>query len=143
VGNYAKGEFTPKNPQKYIGKLPIVYRSGWEFSSMRLFDSHPMILQWSSESISIPYLNPLTRRWTMYIPDFLVIYMDKNGIKHGEVIEIKPQKETMYEHAKSRRDQLSQKINASKWSSATGFCKKRNLTFRVVTEADLFKYQRK
>lgn len=143
MGNYSKGEFCPKNPKKYIGKVPIVWRSSWEYTMMKLFDEHPNVLQWSSESLSVPYLNPLTRRWTMYIPDFLVIYVDKNGMKHGEIIEIKPKKEALAEHAKSPRDKLSQKINAAKWSACHGFCKKRGLTFRVATEDDLFKYKRR
>jgi hypothetical protein len=143
MGNYAKAEFNLKNPHKYIGKRPILYRSSWEYTMMKCFDEHPNVLQWSSESLSIPYLNPLTRRWSMYIPDFLVIYVDKNGVKHGEMIEIKPKKEYLREFAKSARDKLAQTINAAKFSAAHGFCKKRGLQFRVATESELFKYKRK
>jgi hypothetical protein len=143
MGNYSSGKFIPKNPRKYIGKMPIVFRSSWELSMQKLLDTHPNVIKWSSESITMPYLNPLTKRWTLYVPDFLVIYIDKNGQTHGEIIEIKPMKESLTEHAKSKRDKATQAINYAKWSAAVGYCKKRGLTFRVMTEHDLFKFKRR
>jgi len=68
--NFSKGEYIPKNPAKIIGKTPIIYRSSWEMSLMRVFDFNKNILAWSSESISIPYQNPLTEKWSLYLPDF-------------------------------------------------------------------------
>jgi hypothetical protein len=103
---YNQGIFTPKNPQKYVGKNKdtVVYRSGWEKKTMEMFDAHPYILQWSSESISIPYTHPLLRRngrpvIRMYIPDFLVVWADKNGKKSAELWEIKPMKENPWSGA--------------------------------------------
>lgn len=107
---------------------------------MNVFDKHPSILGWSSESISIPYQNPLTGKWSMYIPDFLVIYMDKSGKKHCEMIEIKPLKETpgYSEKRVNTKTQLVQVINQAKWMAAQVYCKKRGWSFRVMTERDLF-----
>jgi methionine-S-sulfoxide reductase len=86
--NYAQGKFQMQNPAKYIGKGQPTYRSGWEMVFMQFCDNNPAILQWASESINIPYRNPFTNKSTIYVPDFLIIYEDKSGKKHAEVIEI-------------------------------------------------------
>lgn len=135
---YINGEFVPKNTQKYVGKLPITYRSSWEQQLMTLLDSHPNVIQWSSESITIPYVNPFTKRATVYVPDFLVVYVDKNGKKHGKVIEVKPLKEALDEHAKTRRDKAALQLNKAKWAAAIQWCSKHGLVFEVMTEAQLF-----
>jgi len=140
----AKGEFTPKNPQKYLGKYPIIYRSSWELPMMRLFDTHPSVLGWSSETISIPYKNPLTGQWSMYVPDFLVIYVDRSGAKHCEMIEVKPLKECpQYTGKVSKQTALVQAINAAKFQAAIAYCAKRGWKFRVANEQEMFAYKRK
>lgn len=136
---YNQGEYQIKNPQKYIGKNPCIFRSAWELAFMNVLDNHPNVTQWASESIEIQYKNPLTGQSSIYIPDFLVIYTDKNGKKHGEIIEIKPLKEASIEHAKSKRDRAVLAINTAKWQAAIVWAKKRGLDFRVMTENQLFK----
>lgn len=135
---YNQGEYQIKNPQKYIGKKPCTYRSAWELAFMNVLDKHPNVLQWASESLEIPYQNPFTRQNTIYIPDFLVIYIDRNGQKHGEVIEIKPMKEASPEHAKSKRDKAALALNQAKWMAAIAWCTKHGFQFRVMTEEQLF-----
>lgn len=140
-----KGEFIPKNPAKYIGTSKITYRSSWEFTVMTYFDNHPSVLAWSSESISIPYRNPLTGRQTVYVPDFLVVY-ERDGRRHAEMIEVKPAKEVpglLTEKKVSKKTQLTQILNAAKWQAAMAFCAKRRITFRVITEDDLYVFKRK
>lgn len=113
---------------------------------MTFFDLHPSVIAWSSESVSIPYRNPLTGKQTVYIPDFLVVYEAKKGVRRAEMIEVKPAKEVpglIKEKKISKRDQLSQIINAAKWQAAAAFCAKRNIKFRVITEQDLFVFKRK
>lgn len=134
-----KGEFTPKNPNKYVGSYPIHYRSSWELGVFNTFDMHPNVLQWASESVKIPYQHPITGKFTYYIPDLFVIYVDKNNKKHAELIEIKPIREAVLEKAKTKRDKISVAINTYKWKAASEFCKRNNITFRVLTEAQLFK----
>lgn len=148
MANYAKDEFFPKNPEKYSGKRPIIYRSSWEMTLMNVFDNHPNVLTWQSESLSIPYLNPLTGKWSMYIPDFLVVYIDKNNKQHCEIIEVKPAKED-YRYVPavrkngrkeiiSKETKLKQIINMAKWKAAAEFCARRGWFFRVMTEHQLF-----
>lgn len=135
---YVKTEYKPTNPEKYVGTYPIVARSSWELSFMRMADRHPHILQWASESIKIPYFNPLKRKHSIYIPDFLIVYMDKNGKKHAELIEVKPSSQSRLQEAKSKSDKYALAVNSYKWKAAQHFCESRGLRFRVVTEKELF-----
>lgn len=135
---YSQEFFTPKNPHKLIGNPKPFYRSSWELGMMTFFDTHPSVIQWASESISIPYTNPLTGRKSQYIPDFLVLYQDKNGRQRAELIEVKPKKEALAENAKSKRDKAFLILNTAKWAAAMSYCKKNGLEFRVVTEDQLF-----
>jgi hypothetical protein len=140
---FSKGEYILKNPTKYLGKLPVIYRSSWEISLMKVFDENPAVLGWSSESISIPYRNPLTNKWSMYLPDFFVIYMDKKNGKHAEIIEVKPEKENPFSSivpkgGQQTRSMLARAINQAKFGAAMVYCQKRGWRFRVMTENDLF-----
>lgn len=135
---YSQGVFEPKNPGKYIGKSPITYRSSWELSLMRVLDHHPNVTQWASESLSIPYMHPLTGKWTFYIPDFMIVFVDKNGNKRAEMIEVKPAKEAYDDRAKSKKDKLVLAVNKAKWQAAMAWCHKNGLTFRVLTEDQMF-----
>lgn len=136
---WAQDRYVIKNPQKYIGKKQPFYRSSWEFSFMRFCDLDERILKWASEAISIPYKDPLTNRNTIYVPDFLIVYADKSGMIHNEIIEIKPQNQTLLEKVgKNRKNQLHYIKNQAKWQAAYAFCKKQGLTFRVLNEQDLF-----
>lgn len=138
MANYSNGEYTPTNTVKYIGKFPIQYRSSWELSVFRVLDAHPNVTHWASESLTIPYFNPLTGKWTFYIPDLMVVFVDKDGKKRAELIEIKPAKETYADRAKSKKDKLSQVVNQAKWTAAMAWCHKNGLVFRILTEDQLF-----
>lgn len=139
MANFAQGIFTPKNPEKYIGKHKPKYRSGWEMTMMMFLDNNPSILQWASEPLFIPYIHPLTGKRANYIPDFLVIYENKHGQRMAEIVEIKPKKQSLIESkVASAKDRAVVAINHAKWKSAMAFCKKAGLTFRVINEDDIF-----
>ena len=140
---YSQEFFVPKNPQKLIGNAKPFYRSSWELAMMTFLDSHPNVIQWASESIKIPYTNPLTGKRSQYVPDFLVLYQDQNGKRKAELVEVKPKKEAMMENAKSKRDKAFLLINTAKWAAALTFCKKNGLEFRIITEDQLFKQKGK
>ena len=57
---FAQGRYNLKNPQKYIGLKTPLFRSSWEFAFMKFCDESPSIMRWSSETVKIPYRNPLT-----------------------------------------------------------------------------------
>lgn len=135
---FKSGVFTPSNPEKYKGTGLPKYRSSWELTFCRLCDSHPNIVSWASEPIKIPYMNPLTHKLSVYVPDFLMVYKDKNGNHHQDLIEVKPAKETFLSEAKSQGDKLRYAVNMSKWKAAAAFCKKHGLNFKVINENELF-----
>jgi hypothetical protein len=143
MGKYAQGKFQIQNPNKYIGKGEPTYRSSWEFAFMQFCDNNPAVVQWASEAIHVNYRNPFTGKNTIYVPDFLIIYMDKNGKRHGEVIEIKPSKETTMEAAKTQRDKAAVALNMFKWEAARKFCAAQGLRFRIVNEQDIFRGAKK
>lgn len=139
ANRFSKGIFTPKNPEKYIGKGTIIYRSSWELTFMEKCDTHPSILKWASEAIKIPYVNPLTRKRTVYVPDFLIVVLDSQNRQRAELIEIKPYSQISLESAgKSSRNQAQAIINMAKWEAARAFCKHKNMSFRIITEHDMF-----
>lgn len=140
---YNSGVYTPMNPEKYKGSHAPRYRSSWELQFMRMCDKHPSVVSWASESIKIPYHNPVTRKNSMYTPDFLIVYEDKNGNRKQELIEIKPNKHTHLTEAKSIYDKIQLAINAAKWKAAASFCKKHGLTFRVINENQIFEKKKK
>lgn len=138
-GKFARGKFIPKNPNKFVGKKAPTYRSSWEQRFMVFCDENSSIQYWDSESIEIRYVDPFTGKQRRYIPDFLIQYVDMHGRQKTELIEIKPKKQTSLKEAgRSKRDQYQAKINEAKWKSALAFCDKMGITFRVITENDIF-----
>jgi hypothetical protein len=139
MAKFAQGRFEMKNPDKYVGKKAPLARSSWEFVFMRMLDEHPGVQSWASESIQIPYRDPLTGRQTIYVPDFFIVYVDKNQNKRAEVVEVKPASQTLREAVgKSLYNQEQYIRNLAKWEAATAWCKQQGIRFRVVNESDIF-----
>ena len=139
MAKWAQGFFTPKNPEKYVGNGKIRYRSSWEMTFMMFCDSNPKVIKRASESIQIPYRNPLSGKQTIYIPDFFVVYQDKNGKTISELIEIKPKAQTMItEKTRSARDKAAVAVNHYKWQAAQAWCRRMGVNFRVITEDQIF-----
>lgn len=137
--NTARGKYKVKNPEKYVGIGDPTYRSSWEMTFMMFCDNNPAVQQWASESVKIPYRDPLTGKNTVYVPDFLVVYVDKNLKKHAELIEIKPKNQAMIEAVgKNKMNQAQYVKNMAKWQAAQSWCKRFGLKFRVVSEEDIF-----
>ena len=139
MSKYAQGKYQIKNPEKYMGKRLPNYRSSWEFTFMSFCDNNPAVIQWVSEGVKIPYFNPVSGKQTIYVPDFLIVYVDASQKQHTELIEIKPSTETTMESARSYRDKLMVAINMAKWAAADSWARANNMKFRVVTEFDIFK----
>ena len=139
MAKYAQGKFAIQNPTKYIGNRAPTYRSSWEFHFMQFCDSHPSVSKWSSEAIRIPYRNPFTNKNTIYVPDSFIVYTDKTGSQHAELIEVKPASQTIREKVgKNKNDQAHFILNQYKWQAATAWCKQQGIAFRVVNENDIF-----
>jgi hypothetical protein len=136
---FAQGVYKVKNLEKYVGKGQPRYRSSWELTFMKFCDNNPSIQQWASEPLQIPYRDPLTGKPTVYVPDFLIVYLDKNSKKHVEMIEIKPSNQMLREKVgKNPYNQAQFVKNQAKWAAAGNFCKNQNIVFRVINEKDIF-----
>ena len=139
MAKFAQGKFSMKNPEKYIGKKTPLARSSWEFVFMKMLDEHQGVQNWASESVQIPYQDPLTGKYTIYVPDFFIVYQDKNGRKHAEVVEVKPSNQQFRERlGKSLYNQEQYVKNLAKWEAASACCKQQGLKFRIVNEEDIF-----
>ena len=119
MSRFAQGKFNLKNPDKYIGNRTPTYRSGWEFTFMKFCDEHPSVAKWASESIKIPYRNPLSGKQTIYVPDFFIVYSDRKGKQRVELIEVKPKNQTLKEKVgRNRANQAHWIVNQAKWEAA-------------------------
>jgi hypothetical protein len=139
MSRWAQGTYEVVNQDKYVGSRAPRYRSGWELSFMRFCDNNNHVLQWASESIQIPYRHPLTGKQTIYVPDFFITYRTKNNTTRAELIEIKPKKQSVVESKMSSRDRAVVAINYAKWAAAEAWCRRQGITFRVITEDQMFK----
>jgi hypothetical protein len=136
---FLQGKFPLKNPDKYMGGRTPTYRSSWEWAVMQMFDNNAAIERWGSEVVRIPYRDPLTGKQTIYVPDFFVVYNDKNGRKHAELWEVKPANQAVLEKVgKNKHRQAAYIRNQAKWEVARLWCKQQGLIFRVISENDIF-----
>ena len=139
MAKWAQGIYEVKNPQKYIGNGKPKYRSGWELTFMMFCDNNEKIINWASESVRIPYKNPLTGKQTIYVPDFFIVYQNKHGKILAELVEIKPKKQTIIqEKVTNATDKLAIVVNHAKWQAAAAWCKNKGITFRVINEDQIF-----
>jgi hypothetical protein len=152
MSKFRQGIYKIMHSEKYIGtKLPV-YRSSWELKFNKGLDYNNNCVKWASEyaKTEISYKQPdgTTHR---YIPDYYVEMRLPEGQVRKFLVEVKPwnqspglsppPKEPKNKTAKALRNfQASMKaymINACKWSAAKDWCKKRGITFLVVTERDV------
>lgn len=140
--NTHKGLYKPTNPKKYVGNVKqIVYRSWWEFCYFKRLDEDPKIAKWSSEEFFIRYLSPKDNRPHRYFPD--VFYETVTGKKF--LIEIKPLAQSIPPKTSGKKSKkkmlmevMTYEVNQAKWKAAQEWCLKRNVTFKVLTEKELF-----
>jgi hypothetical protein len=139
-----KGYFKPRNPQKYKGDpTNIIYRSSWELRFMSYLDSHPDVVQWSSEEFCIPYRSPMDNRVHRYYPDFKVKKRNSDGSFETMVVEIKPLHQSIPPERGNKtkkryfNEVMTYGINDAKWRAATQYCEERKWKFMVMTEKEL------
>lgn len=143
MSKFAQGLYTIKNTEKYVGKGQPRYRSGWEHAFMRFLDNNEHVVNWASESLSIPYKNPITGKQSMYVPDFLITYRSRTNTLVAELVEIKPKNQSIVEGKMSANQRAVVAVNYAKWDAATKWAKRNGLTFRVITEDDMFRNGKK
>ena len=141
---YKQGIYKPKNVKKYAGKNHPRYLSSWELKFFRWCDDNIHVVEWSSESVHIPYINPLTGRVHKYMVDNCIV-IERNGVKTKYLVEIKPYKQTLKpsKHGNKKKSTLLYESveyvrNQAKWAAAKKWCEKKNFLFKIITEKDLF-----
>jgi hypothetical protein len=141
---YNQGFYIPLNPHKYSGKLPIRCLSSWEFKVCKMMDLNENVISWASESVGIKYINPIKSVQygkefiSTYYPDYTIVYIDKFGKKHKELVEVKPKRQAFMEAAKSKKEKLDVILNTAKWQAARAFAAQYGYKFRIITEDDIF-----
>ncbi len=144
-GKFRQGYYKPEHPEKYIGNVgEIIFRSSWERKFMIYCDRNPDILNWSSETLYINYINPLNNKENKYYPDFLVKMKTNEEVKMI-LIEIKPSKQVQRPILRSNKSKHIQEynsmmanyvINISKWKAAKDYSDKNDFVFLLITEKD-------
>lgn len=152
-GTPSKGSYILQKPGKYIGHLPILYRSSWEFAFCRFCDMNEKVIKWSCESLEIPY--QITNKIGQvenhrYYPDFYVEMSTGEQDKYDRlVIEIKPKSETEFPKPQQKQTLkmlenyeyalMTYKKNLHKWAFSKDWCERRGLKYIIITEEDLKK----
>lgn len=143
-GKFLQGFYTPKNPQKYVGKGTPIYRSSWELQFFRWVDHNANVLEWASEAVVIPYQSPLDGKVHRYFTDGVIAIREgANIVKY--LIEIKPLKQLSAPKSSKRKKNKSliyetqqYATNQAKWSAARNWCASNGYKFQILTEKELF-----
>jgi len=142
--NYVQGIFHPKNPNKYKGTLPVIYRSSLELLSFRYLDNSQNVITWGSESVVVPYQSPKDGRLHRYFVDLVAEIKMKDSSTRKVLIEVKPEKQTKPPTITNRKKQstiLYEKynyaINCAKWDAARKYAEKKGYLFLIFNENHL------
>lgn len=144
---FSQGYFNPTNPEKYLSKPPIIYRSSWERKFMILCDTREDVIGWSSEPVEIKYWSTLDSKERKYYPDFYMKIKKQDDTFEEFLVEIKPSeqiKKPSPPKTNSKKALKSYKflaeqfvINRDKYSYAKRWAEERGWRFIVLTEISL------
>ena len=143
---FIQGYFNPTNPEKYIGKTPIIYRSSWERKFMIMCDTKDKVVAWASEPVEIKYFSTMDQKEHTYYPDFYMKTKTNEGFEEF-LVEIKPEaqiKKPKPPTKNSRKALESYKYlaeqfikNKDKYAYAKQWAASRGWRFIVLTEKSL------
>lgn len=144
---YKQDFYKLRNPKKYLGKGDPYYRSSYELKFFEWADKRENVLTWGSETIIVPYFNPVKNRQARYYVDIIITYLNKNGDTVTELIEIKPMSQCIRPKKRGgkRAEQTFLKecvdwdTNNAKWAAAEKYARERGWIFRIITEESLFR----
>ena len=140
---YKQGIYKPVHSQKYIGKRLPTYRSSWELKFFQWCDKNNNVLEWSSESVIVPYRSPVDGKRHRYFVDNAIVLKEGNKIKKY-LVEIKPFKQTQPPKQSNRKkkstilyEEMTYAVNQAKWEAAEIYAKAKNMKFIILTENEL------
>jgi len=140
---FKQGVYRPSNPEKYKGSYPILYRSSYEKKLFDWLNRNPSVISWGSESVVIPYQNPLTGRISRYFVDVNFTCRDVTGATKKFLVEVKPSQQTMPPKQTGKntkalvQKQCEYAKNMAKWTAARQWCQNHGYDFQIVTEKHL------
>ena len=141
ASKFKQGIYTPINKEKYKGNTNPVYRSALESKFFYFFDTNPNVIAWASESIVVPYYNPVDKKIHKYYVDLIAAIKDPNDKIEKYLIEVKPLAHTMAPIPSNRKktstiiyENLMYNQNQCKWKAATEYAAKQGMKFVVLTE---------
>jgi hypothetical protein len=144
---FTQGYFKPKNPTKYVGPEPIIYRSSWERKFMMWCDVNEGVITWSSEPVEIPYWSKLHSKKRTYYPDFYIKIKKHDGNIEHILVEIKPESQIKKPKPPTTNSKKALKnykflaeqyvVNRDKYNAAQEFANGRGWRFVVMTEKSL------
>lgn len=124
---FKQGYYDARKSTKYKGPtLLIPYRSSYEYRFILYCENNKNIVEWSYETLHIPYLDPEGKSHKYYV-DFIVKY--NNGSIY--LIEVKPYSQTIPQRNATYRK------NSLKWEAAKRYAVQNGYTFMLVTEKSL------
>lgn len=143
---FIQGYYNPKNPEKYIGPTPIIYRSSWERKFMIMCDTKDNVVKWSSEPVEIKYIWSFDKREHKYYPDFYMKTKTEDGFEEF-LVEIKPEAQIKKPSPPTKKSQKALKSykflaeqfikNRDKYAYAKSWAENRGWRFIVLTEKTL------
>ena len=81
TGKTKQGYYKVQNKEKYVGDPELViYRSSWEFAFCKYCDASPSVKRWSSEPVSIPYYDRVSK-----LEECAKLGLDPNNPSNWEV----------------------------------------------------------
>ena len=139
---YKQGKFKPTHPEKYIGDANnIIFRQGWELKVLKWADNNPQVLKYAQEELIIPYISPVDSKQHRYFVDFLIMVKTRTGEIKKYAVEVKPEAQTMPPKTRNKKrlitETMTYAVNQAKWKAADEFCKKKDISFIVLTEKHL------
>lgn len=136
------GKYRVRRPEKYAGDpAKVSYRSSWERAAFLFLERSPLVLEWSSEEIIVPYICATDRQPHRYFVDLKVKWADGRT----ELIEIKPSKQAAAPKRKGKKrakfleEAAVYAKNQSKWMAARKWAEKHGMNFVVWDEEVLRK----
>ncbi len=141
--NCHRGYYKPRNPRKYIGDLNgIEFKSGLELAAFRQLDYHSSVIQWSVESVKVPYR--FKGQSHHYVVDVWMKVLTRDGSYKEYLVEIKHTKNVKKPTYRKRRTKnfdnnlLEWERNQAKWKYANEYAKKRGMKFTLLTEEKIY-----
>lgn len=144
---FNQGYYKPHRTEKYVGQLPIIYRSSWERKFMIWCDTNQLVLSWSSEPVEIPYWSSFHKKQRTYNPDFYIKVLKEDGTIDQLIVEIKPEAQIRKPEppaVNSRKAVQNYQFlaeqyvtNRDKYLAAQQYATERNCRFVIMTEKTL------